>query len=122
MISVLMPSAVGLVADVIERPEEGGEEWVCLRSRDRTREVTWLGCWSTREEPSEGSAVGEFLRRLDGFLVGNVRETSSGPVLTDYFFSPGWNAWGPGTPRALADVAADISLSEVPVVSLREFE
>jgi hypothetical protein len=121
VISVLMPSAAGLVADVIERTEGGGEEWVCLRSRERNREVTWLGCWSTGEV-SEGSAVAEFLRRLDAFLVGNVRETSSGPVLTDHFFSPGWNAWGPGTPRALAHVAVDFSRSEVPVVSLREFE
>lgn len=117
-----MPSVAGLVADVIEAAEGGGERWVCLRSGERTRDVTWLGCWSTREEAGEGAAVEEFLRRLDEFLAGNVSETSSGPVLTDYFFSPGWNCWGPGTPQALTQVAGDFSRLEIPVVSLREFE
>lgn len=122
MISVVMPSAACLIADVIERTEGGGQTWVCLRSREQTREVKWLGCWSLEEEVGDRSAVAEFLRRLDGFLVGNVRETSSGPVLTDYFFRPGWSAWGPGTPRALTHVAVDFSRSEVPVVSLQELE
>jgi hypothetical protein len=117
-----MPSAAGLVADVIEGAEGGGEKWVCLRSGERTPEVTWLGCWSIREEAGERAAVGEFLHRLDRFLAGNVSETSSGPVLTDYFFSPGWNSWGPGTPQALTQVAVDFSRSKAPTVSLREYE
>ncbi|MFJ4336483.1 MULTISPECIES: hypothetical protein [unclassified Streptomyces] len=122
VISVLMPSAVGLIADVIDGAEGDGKKWVCLRSRERSREVKWLGCWSLENGVSEGTAVAEFLRRLDGFLIDNVRETSSGPVLTDYFFSPGWNTWGPGTPRALTHVAVNFSQAEASVVSLQAFE
>ncbi|WP_432081750.1 hypothetical protein [Streptomyces sp. WAC 04229] len=119
LISVLMSNAVDLVADVIEVPQ--GETWVCLRSHRRAAEHSWLGCWSSANGTPEKAAVSGFLHSLDDFLVGGVREAKGGLVLAEHFFKPGWNAWGPGTPQPLKQLAVDLFQSEGPLVSLREF-
>lgn len=107
MTQVWLDEARGLVADVLnDRVSDVDRAWVCVRNANRVKWGAWLGCWSSENASPGEDEVRNFLRALAGFIDGNAPVGPRGPVLTEYFFQVGWNAWGPGTPKALLEVAA----------------
>ncbi|GAB2995754.1 hypothetical protein GCM10023080_072540 [Streptomyces pseudoechinosporeus] len=104
---VWLDEARDLVADVFNDGASGvGRVWVCVRNANRVKWGGWMGCWSSENASPEEGEVRNFLRTLAGFIDDNASVGPRGPVLTEYFFQEGWNTWGPGTPKALLEVAA----------------